>query len=90
MKKVINALTRRGNGLFAAVGVALLSACATVNAPDQSIGGQVVSTKVPTSAFKLSDYSARWIPAENLDIEMRCSWMPYTFHRNGLARTSLR
>lgn len=81
MRRVVNAIVRGGPGLFAAAGVSLLSACATVNAPDQPIGGQVVSTEVPASAFKLSDYSARWIPAEDLDIEMRCSLMAFTFSK---------
>jgi hypothetical protein len=81
MRRVVNAVARGGNGLFAAAGVSLLSACATVNAPDQPIGGQVVSTEVPASAFKLSDYSAKWIPAEDLDIEMRCSLNAFTFSK---------
>jgi hypothetical protein len=71
----------KGMSVFAAVGIAMLSACATVNTPDQPTGGKVVSTEVPLSTFKLAEFTATWRANEPLAIEMRCSWMPYTFSR---------
>ncbi len=67
-----------GKSLLAAAAVAMIGACASVNTPDQSLAGQIASTDVPASAFKLGGYNARWIAVENLGIEMRCSYVPYT------------